>query len=97
MEGVKCTQSDFAFNVELDESLFSIEPPAGYTVQTVQVDASQPMEKDLITLLRQYSTLMNNAFPETLDIDYLRRSVSWFNITHDFILSYMLLTTLFSH
>ena len=60
--------SDFAFNVDLDESLFSIEPPAGYTVQTVQVDASQPMEKDLITLLRQYSTLMNNAFPETLEL-----------------------------
>ena len=75
MEGVKCTLSDFAFNVDLDESLFSIEPPAGYTVQTVQVDASQPMEKDLITLLRQYSTLMNNAFPETLDIDCLRRTL----------------------
>jgi outer membrane lipoprotein-sorting protein len=75
LEGVKCTLSDFAFNVDLDESLFSIEPPAGYTVQTVQVDASQPMEKDLITLLRQYSTLMNNAFPETLDIDCLRRTL----------------------
>ena len=59
----------------LDESLFSIEPPAGYTVQTVQVDASQPMEKDLITLLRQYSTLMNNALPEA-DAHYAGKGVS---------------------
>lgn len=71
LEGVKSTLSDFAFNVDLDESLFSIEPPTGYTVQTVEVDASQPMEKDLITLLCEYSTLMNNAFPEALDMDRL--------------------------
>ena len=34
MEGsVKATFSDFVFNVDMDESLFSLEPPAGYTVQ----------------------------------------------------------------
>jgi outer membrane lipoprotein-sorting protein len=71
----KSTCSDFVFNVDLDASLFSLEPPAGYTVQTVQVDASQPTEKDLIALLREYSTLMNNAFPETLDMDRLRRTL----------------------
>ena len=71
LDGLKSTESDFAFNVDLDESLFSIEPPTGYTVQTVEVDASQPTEKDLITLLCEYSTLMNNAFPEALDMDRL--------------------------
>jgi outer membrane lipoprotein-sorting protein len=71
LDGVKSTLSDFAFNVDLDESLFSIEPPTGYTVQTVEVDASQPTEKDLITLLCEYGTLMNNAFPEALDMDRL--------------------------
>jgi hypothetical protein len=71
LDGLKRTLSDFAFNVDLDESLFSIEPPTGYTVQTVEVDASQPTEKDLITLLCEYSTLMNNAFPEALDVDRL--------------------------
>ena len=30
--GVKSTMSDFVFNVEMDESLFSVEPPAGYEV-----------------------------------------------------------------
>jgi outer membrane lipoprotein-sorting protein len=71
LEGVKSTLSDFVFNVDLDESLFSIEPPTGYTVQTVEVDASQPREKDLITLLCEYGKLMNNAFPESLDMDRL--------------------------
>lgn len=71
LEGVKSTMSDFVFNVDLDESLFSIEPPTGYTVRTVEVDASQPTEKDLITLLSEYGKLMNNAFPESLDMDRL--------------------------
>jgi outer membrane lipoprotein-sorting protein len=75
LHGQKSTCSDFVLNVDLDASLFSLEPPAGYTVRTVQVDASQPTEKDLIALLREYSTLMNNAFPETLDMDRLRRTL----------------------
>ena len=58
LEGVKSTLSDFVFNVDLDKSLFSVEPPAGYTVQTVQVDASEPAEKDLIALLREYAEWM---------------------------------------
>lgn len=31
--GVKTTLSDFESNVDLDEALFSVEPPAGNTVQ----------------------------------------------------------------
>ena len=71
LEGTKSTLSDFVFNVDLDESLFSIEPPTGYTVQTVEIDASQPTEKDLITLLGEYGKLMNNAFPEALEMNRL--------------------------
>ena len=29
---VKVTMSDFVFNADMDESLFSVEPPAGYKV-----------------------------------------------------------------
>ena len=32
MPNVKITMSDFEFNVDMDESLFSVEPPAGYEV-----------------------------------------------------------------
>ena len=36
MPDVKLTMSDFAFNVTMDESLFSVEPPAGYKVRCGQ-------------------------------------------------------------
>ena len=32
MPNLKVTMSDFEFNVDMDESLFSVEPPAGYEV-----------------------------------------------------------------
>jgi outer membrane lipoprotein-sorting protein len=75
LTGLQSTLSDFVFNVDLDKSLFSIEIPAGYTVETLQVDASPPTEKDLIALLRQYSEWMNNAFPQALDWDRLLRTL----------------------
>ncbi len=37
---VKTTFSDFVFNVDMDESLFSLEPPAGYTVRNEKRDRS---------------------------------------------------------
>jgi len=36
------TMTDIVFDVELDESLFNLEIPDGYTVHTMQVDASEP-------------------------------------------------------
>lgn len=66
---VKATFSDFVFNADMDESLFSLEPPAGYTVteQTVNSDVSPPEEEDLIEMLREYSELFDGAFPDSLD------------------------------
>ena len=73
--GLKSTVSDFTFNVDFDETLFSLDPPAGYTVQTVQIDASPSTENDFVTLLREYSKLMNNALPESLDMYRLLRTL----------------------
>ncbi|TWT84294.1 hypothetical protein CA13_57710 [Planctomycetes bacterium CA13] len=70
MEGsVKTTFSDFEFNVDMDESLFSLEPPAGYTVRNAKADGSPaaPGEKDLIEMFREYSELFDGAFPDSLD------------------------------
>ena len=73
MEGsVKTTFSDFVFNVDMDESLFSLEPPAGYTVRNVRnakTDHSpeEEEEKDLIEMFREYSKLSDGAFPDSLD------------------------------
>jgi outer membrane lipoprotein-sorting protein len=67
---VKATFSDFVFNVDMDESLFSLEPPAGYTVRNVRnakTDHSPEEEKDLIETFREYSKLSDGAFPDSLD------------------------------
>ena len=74
----KVTLSDFVFNLEMDESLFSTEPPAGYAVQNLgKIDLSPAEEKDLIETFREYSQLKQSlpkkdsatgAFPDALDI-----------------------------
>ncbi|MGO9110613.1 MAG: hypothetical protein ACLP9L_15435 [Thermoguttaceae bacterium] len=73
---VKSTMSDFAFNVDMDESLFSVEPPAGYEViQAPPIDASPAEEKDLIGTFRHYSELSGGPFPDSLDMGSLYQMV----------------------
>jgi len=64
----KLSLSGFVLNVDLDESLFSVEPPAGYTVDRQQYDASPTEEKDLVETLRQYSRHGGGVFPDKLDV-----------------------------
>lgn len=63
------TMTDIVFNVELDESLFSLEIPEGYTIRTMQVDASKPTEKDLIELFRIWAEHMDGNLPSVLDLN----------------------------
>ncbi len=71
----KTTMSDFVFNVVVDESLFSTEPPAGYNVQSMKVDVSPAEEKDLIAAFREYSKLTGGAFPDSLDMQTIMMTV----------------------
>ena len=59
--------SDFVFNAKLDESLFRMEPPAGYQVQKLTADVSPAEEKDLVETLRRYARLSGGALPDQLD------------------------------
>jgi outer membrane lipoprotein-sorting protein len=72
---VKTTMTDFEFNVDLDESLFSVEPPPGYTVQNQKVDVSPVEEKSLIETFRIYSELSRGDFPESLDMQPMMMKV----------------------
>ena len=72
---VKSTLSDFTFNVDMDESLFSTVPPPGYTVQNMDIDISQPEEKDLIKTFRTYSEVSGGAFPDSLDMQPMMEAV----------------------
>jgi len=66
--GMEGTMTDFRFNIDLDDSLFSLTPPDGYTRVEVQVDVSETKENDLIEFLRLWSMwTKNGTFPPTLN------------------------------
>ena len=67
---MKTTMSDFVFDVDMDESLFSVEPPAGYElIKAPTLDASPAEEKDLLETFRRYSELSGGAFLDSLDME----------------------------
>jgi len=66
---VTYTMTDIVFNVELDKTLFSLEIPEGYTVQTMQVDVSEPTEKDLLEMFRIWADHTDGNLPSVLDMN----------------------------
>ncbi|GEM_PF-1348345 len=76
---VKITQSDFEFNVPMDDSLFSLEPPAGYQVTLKgrqPRDKSPETEKDLTELFRYYGQWNGGRFPDVLDWPWIDEVMS---------------------
>ncbi len=62
--GGRSVMSNFRYDMELDPSLFSLEPPAGYTVQTQTV--TMPVEEDLVNILRLIAEHNNGSFPSVI-------------------------------
>jgi len=61
--------SDFNFNVIDDESVFNLVIPEDYTqIESVKMDLKNLTEQDLIKGLRAWASLMENRFPEKLDL-----------------------------
>jgi hypothetical protein len=56
--------SNFRYDVELDPTLFSLEPPTGYTVQTQTV--TMPAEDDLVNILHLIAEHNNGTFPSAI-------------------------------
>ena len=66
--GMNVVMTDFQFDVDLDDSLFSLTPPEGYTRMEVQADVSAVAEQDMIAFLRAWSGwTKDNTFPPTLN------------------------------
>jgi outer membrane lipoprotein-sorting protein len=62
--GMNTIMTDFQFDIPLDDTLFSLEPPAGYEQTTIQADASQVTEDDFIAYLRLWSRwTVDGTFP----------------------------------
>lgn len=61
--------SDFNFDVIVDESVFILDIPENYTeIESVKMDLKNLTEQDLIEGLRAWVSLMENRFPEKLDL-----------------------------
>ena len=67
LDGQKSTLSDCILNPDFDESMFNLDPPAGYKVLNIQTDASPVTEKDLTETLRRCGEVYG-AFPDTLNM-----------------------------
>jgi outer membrane lipoprotein-sorting protein len=67
LPGTKVTLTHFEFDVALDEALFAVNPPDGYTVQHVQVSGAAPAEQDLIATLKLLRDHNQGRFPDTFD------------------------------
>jgi outer membrane lipoprotein-sorting protein len=66
--GMNTIMTDFQFNVELDDSLFSLVPPEDFTRLEVQADVSTVTEQDLIEYLQMWSTwTKDGTFPPTFN------------------------------
>jgi len=66
LDGVRLVMNHFRYNVDLDKSLFSLEPPDGYVTQTMQM--TMPVEEDLVRTLRTLAEGNKGEFPAKLEL-----------------------------
>ena len=67
--GLKMVVTDFKFDIDLDDSLFDMSPPAGYQKLNINVPTQESTENDLITFLRWWATkLADGQLPDSLSI-----------------------------
>jgi hypothetical protein len=59
--------SNFIWNPQLDESLFSIEPPDGYKVEETRDDQSPAGEKHLMEALAFWTEVSEGSFPTKIE------------------------------
>jgi outer membrane lipoprotein-sorting protein len=67
MAGVRMVMNNFRYNVDLDPSLFSLEPPAGYTTQAMKM--TMPVEEDLLRTLRALAEHDKGEYPAKLGMN----------------------------
>lgn len=62
--GMSMTMSEFVFNPELDEELFSLTPPEDYEVQEMEMPLGDVTEEDLLDGLRLLAECNDETFPD---------------------------------
>ncbi len=67
----KFEMTDFVWNPELDESLFSLEIPGGYDLEREKIllsDTLRKAQEGIVTMLGFYVRLNENEFPEEFNV-----------------------------
>ena len=64
---ITLTVHDFAWDVELDESLFDLKPPEEYTVEERKFDVTRESENDLIYALSFWAEMSDGIFPSKIN------------------------------
>ncbi len=67
MGDVRVVMNNFRYDVDLDPSLFSLEPPAGYSTQAMNM--TKPIEEDLVRTLRTLAEHGKGVFPAKLGVN----------------------------
>ena len=67
MGDVRMVMSNFRYDVDLKPSLFSLEPPEGYSTQAI--DVTMPVEEDLLRTLRILAEHGKGVFPAKLGMN----------------------------
>ena len=67
---MQITCDNLQFDIELDESLFSMEVPAGYTIQNSGIDFGKNSESDFIETLRIWAEVIEDGyFPDSINLE----------------------------
>jgi Putative zinc-finger len=69
---VTVTMMDIKFNVPLDLAEFKTTVPEGYQEMTMQVDASEPAETDLVEMLGLWVEITDGQFPADLTLEAVK-------------------------
>jgi len=62
-QNTEMTFENFKWNEKLDPDLFSVTPPAGYTVNEQEMDDSYEGEKNLVNALAVWASMSQKSFP----------------------------------
>jgi outer membrane lipoprotein-sorting protein len=64
---VRSTLADIQLDQRLDDALFSLDPPAGYTLRKAGANLIMTTEEAVVRVLRTYATRAEGTFPPSLD------------------------------
>lgn len=60
--------TDFEMNLNLNEKIFDLTPPADYKVQSLELDVSPASEQNFIETLKAYGEISGGEFPGSVNV-----------------------------